>query len=217
MLGRVAWERRRVSAMADDMSVPRLIVPAMASGLFSRSDQPEIPVGPDVVLRPWRLDDAAAVMEAFADPEIQHWHVRSADSVDEAGEWITARQRGWVAEAELNWAVAEQRTGTLLGRMSLKGVDLCDGSAGLAYWMVPAARGRGLCTQAAQVLCRWAFDHAGFHRIGLEHSTANHGSCRVAVKAGFVAEGIRRGSALHTDGWHDMHVHARLATDVRAF
>lgn len=186
----------------------------MASGLFSGSEQPEIVVGPDVVLRPWRIDDAGAVFEAFADPDIQRWHVRRADSVDEAAEWITARQHGWAAETELSWAVAEAQTGTLLGRMTLGGVKLDDGSAGLAYWMVPAARGRGVCTQAALVLCRWAFDVAGFHRIGLEHSIVNQASCRVAAKAGFLAEGIRRGSALHADGWHHMHVHARLATDT---
>jgi RimJ/RimL family protein N-acetyltransferase len=60
-------------------------------------------------------------------------------------------------------------------------------------------------------LCRWAFEKAGFHRIELEHSTANDASCRVAVKAGFHEEGIRRSAALHADGWHDMHVHALLA------
>lgn len=202
--------------MSDDVSVPRLIAPAMTSGSFSGSDQPEIAVGPDVVLRPWRLDDAGALMDAFVDPDIQRWHVRNAESVDEAAEWITAWRRGWSAEVELNWAVANKQTGALLGRMSLKGVKLHDGSAGLAYWMVQDARGRGLCTHAAQVLCWWAFD-AGFHRIGLEHSTANQASCRVAVKSGFLAEGVRRGSALHADGWHDMHVHARLATDVHAY
>jgi len=196
------------------VGVPRLIAPAMASGLFSGSDQPEIAVGKGVVLRPWRLGDVGAVFEAFADPEIQRWHVRRADSIDEAAEWITDRQRGWAAETELSWAVAEQQSGAVLGRMTLGSMKLYDGSAGLAYWMVPAARGRGLCTRAARVLCRWAFDDAGFHRIGLEHSTANRASCRVAVKAGFLAEGTRRGSALHADGWHDMHVHARLASDT---
>lgn len=199
---------------SDNVNVPRLIAPAMESGLLARSDQPEIAVRPDVVLRPWRAEDAAAVVEAFADPGIQRWHVRSAESVDEAREWIAAWQHGWAAETELNWALAEQQAGTLLGRMSLKSVKMHDGSAGLAYWMVPAARGLGLCTQAAQALCRWAFDDAGFHRIGLEHSTANQASCRVAIKAGLTAEGIRRGSALHADGWHDMHVHSRLSTDV---
>jgi RimJ/RimL family protein N-acetyltransferase len=168
-----------------------------------------------VVLRPWGLVDAGAVMQAFGDPDIQRWHVRRAESVDEAAEWIIAWQRGWAEESQLNWALADRRTGTLLGRASLKGVDLRDGSAGLAYWMVPAARGQGLCTQAMLTLCRWAFDVAGFHRIGLAHSTGNQASCRVAIKAGFHAEGTRRRSALHADGWHDMHVHALLASDVQ--
>lgn len=203
--------------MVDDVGVPRLVDPSMAPGLFSGSEQPELTVWPDVVLRPWRLDDAGAVFDAFADPDIQRWHVRRVDSLEEAADWITVRQQGWAAETDLNWAVADKSAGTLLGRMTLGGVDLGDGSAGLAYWMVPAGRGQGLCAQAAQALCRWAFDTAGFHRIGLEHSTANGASCRVAVKAGFLAEGIRRSSALHADGWHDMHVHARLATDMQAF
>ncbi len=196
------------------MNVPRLIAPAMAAGWFAGSGQPEIVVRPAVVLRPWRLGDAAAILAAFTDPDIQRWHVRRADSLEEAVEWITDRQRGWAAESELNWAVAERQSDAVLGRMSLTSVDLHDGSAGLAYWMVPAARGRGICTRAARPLCRWAFEEAGFHRIWLDHSTANHASCRVAVKAGFIAEGVARSSALHADGWHDMHVHARLATDV---
>ena len=100
-----------------------------------------------------------------------------------------------------------------MGRVSLKGVDLHDGSAGVAYWMVRAWRGRGLCSKAVVALCEWAFAEAGFHRIGLAHSVANPASCRVAVKAGFRAEGVRRDAALHADGWHDMHEHALLAAD----
>jgi RimJ/RimL family protein N-acetyltransferase len=57
---------------------------------------------------------------------------------------------------------------------------------------------------------RWAFD-VGFRRLQLEHSTQNPASCRVAEKAGFAAEGTRFGAALHADGHHDMHTHARLA------
>ncbi len=75
------------------MNVPRLIAPAMAAGWFAGSGQPEIVVRPAVVLRPWRLGDAAAVLAAFTDPDIQRWHVRRADSLEEAVEWITDRQR----------------------------------------------------------------------------------------------------------------------------
>jgi RimJ/RimL family protein N-acetyltransferase/ubiquinone/menaquinone biosynthesis C-methylase UbiE len=195
-------------------SVPNLTAPAIAAGSLSGSIQPSLPVPGSALLRPWRSTDAEAVVDAFRDPAIQRWHVRRADSVDEAREWIAGWQRGWSQETELHWALVDQIDDTLLGRVALKGLDLNDGEAGIAYWMVPAARGRGSCTSAVMTLCRWAFQRAGFHRIGLEHSTANLASCRVAVKAGFHAEGIRRGAALHADGWHDMHVHALIAGDV---
>ena len=185
--------------------------PAIAAGFLSRSGHPSIPVGAMAVLRPWVLADAEAVKETFCDPVIQRWHVRRADSVDEARQWIEVWQAGWANEAESNWALVDDASGSLMGRVSLKGVDLHDGSAGAASWMVSAFRGRGVCSQAVQALCQWAFDDAGFHRIGLAHSVANAASCRVAVKAGFHEEGIRRGAGLHMDGWHDMHVHARLA------
>jgi RimJ/RimL family protein N-acetyltransferase len=35
----------------------------------------------------------------------------------------------------------------------------------------------------------------------------------VATRAGFSLVGILRGFMLHADGWHDVHMHARLATD----
>jgi ribosomal-protein-alanine N-acetyltransferase len=152
-------------------------------------------------------------VDAFDDPEIQRWHLRRANSVDEARQWITGWKAGWAKEAELNWALVDRAKDSLMGRVSLKGVDLHDGSAGVAYWMVPAWRGRGICSQAVLALCQWAFNEAGFHRIGLGHSVANVASCRVAAKAGFRAEGVRRDAALHADGWHDMHEHALLAAD----
>ena len=182
----------------------------MATGSLRRKSHPSVPVGTVALLRPWQPSDAGAVVEAFTDPEIQRWHVRRADSVDEARQWITSWRAGWGKETQLNWALVDRSTGSLMGRVSLKSVDLHDGSAGVAYWMVPAWRGHGLCSQAVIALCQWAFKEAGFHRIGLDHSVLNGASCRVAVKAGFYAEGICKGAALHADGWHDMHRQVRV-------
>lgn len=193
----------------DDARMPLLTSPTIVTGSLSRSVQPSIAVGQVAVLRPWKVGDAPAVKDAFADPEIQRWHVRAADTLDEVRGWITAWQQGWSDESQLNWALADTDSDALLGRVSLKGVDHRDGTAGVAYWMMPAARGRGLCSQAVAALCAWAFHEASFHRIELEHSTRNTASCRVAVKAGFDEEGTRRSAALHADGWHDMHLHAR--------
>jgi len=49
------------------------------------------------------------------------------------------------------------------------------------------------------------------HRLELIHATDNHASCRAAAKAEFHVEGTMRRQGHHVDGWHDMHLHARLA------
>ena len=35
----------------------------------------------------------------------------------------------------------------------------------------------------------------------------------MAAKAGFALEGTKRSALLHADGWHDMHLHARIRGD----
>jgi RimJ/RimL family protein N-acetyltransferase len=98
----------------------------------------------------------------------------------------------------------------VLGRVALRAIDTEQGRAECAYWIRPEARGGGVATRALSALSTWAFDEAGFHRLFLVHSTANEPSCRVATRAGFAPEGVERSSVLHSDGWHDMHVHSRI-------
>jgi ribosomal-protein-alanine N-acetyltransferase len=193
--------------------VPYLITSAIAERSLAQSDQPSVRVSDTVVLRPWQLTDADALILAFEDPAIQRWHTRRLDSVDEAHVLIAKWSAGWSTESECHWALITEDSQALLGRVALKQLDLLDGTAGFAYWMVPAARGRGLCAEAVVALSEWAFRDAGFRRVEIEHSTANPASCQVARKAGFTIEGVRRGAAQHTDGWHDMCMHGRLAVD----
>ena len=163
-----------------------------------------------MLLRPWGLGDAQAVMDAFQDAAIQRWHVRRADSLAEAREWIEDWRGGWAAETSAQWAVVEAGSDALLGRAALKHLEFADGTADVAYWTVPAARGRGVCPRAVDAMASWAFEVAGFHRLDLEHATANAASCRVAEKTGFAVEGVRRSAWLLADGRHDVHAHARL-------
>lgn len=76
--------------------------------------------------------------------------------------------------------------------------------------VVSSALERAVCGRAfLQMATRWAFD-IGLHRVELQHSTRNVPSCRVAGKAGFSVEGTKRAAVLHSDGWHDMHLHGRV-------
>jgi [ribosomal protein S5]-alanine N-acetyltransferase len=80
----------------------------------------------------------------------------------------------------------------------------------VSYWVLPIGRGRGTAPVALRALTQWAFDEVGVPRAELAQSTSNPASCLVATKADFLPEGTARRRTLHPDGWHFMHLHARL-------
>lgn len=188
------------------VAMPELVGPVVPSGRLSGLTQPELAVD-ELLLRPWRASDAPAIVEAYRDPDIRRWHVRSM-SAAEASAWASSWAGRWAAETGAGWAVEAE--GVIVGRVGLRTMDLAEGHGEAAYWVLPQARGRGVAPRALEAVTAWMFTHVGLHRIDLEHSRSNAASCRVAVKAGFVAEGTKRSSALHADGWHDMHLHARV-------
>jgi ribosomal-protein-alanine N-acetyltransferase len=189
--------------------MPTLVTSTVPAGSIAARPQPTLTADGDVLLRPWSLDDAQAVMDAYQDEAIQRWHVQRADSLAETREWIAGWQGGWAAETGAIWAVVETGSGMLLGRAGLKHLDFSDGTADVAHWTVPAARRKGVCPRAVDAMASWAFE-AGFHRLDLEHAMRNTASCRVAEKTGFAVEGVRRSAWLLADGRHDVHAHARL-------
>lgn len=191
-------------------SMPLLTTPALSPGTMADSTQPQIR-SDEMTLRPWQLPDRPVVVAAFGDRAVQQWHCRSMTD-DEAADWIASWSRRWRDETDASWAVLA--AGIVVGQVGLRRIDLAEGSAQVSYWVLPAARGHRVAPRALVALSGWCFQELGLHRLGLSHSTANAASCRVAEHAAFAAEGTKRGSGLHADGWHDMHLHARLATDA---
>jgi RimJ/RimL family protein N-acetyltransferase len=171
--------------------------------------QPTLRIG-ELTVRPWREDDAAAVVAAYGDRDIQQWHARSM-TAGEAPAWLSSWADRWQAETGAGWAVTQQDV--LVGRVGFRAISLPEGLAEIAYWTVPAARGRNIAARAVRAASTWMFQSVGLNRVELNHSALNTASCRIAHKAGFRYEGTKRRHALHPDGWHDMHLHARLADD----
>ncbi len=189
--------------------MPSLVTPALPPGSLSGLPQPEIR-GNGLLLRPWQPADRADVVAAYADPAIQRWHCRWMTD-DEAAGWIANWPLRWRAESGAGWAVVDE--GAVAGQVSLRRLVLAEGLAEVSYWVLPAARGRRIAPRALDALTAWSFGTLGLHRIEVYHSTGNVASCRAALHAGFAAEGTKRSEARHADGWHDMHIHARVVTD----
>jgi RimJ/RimL family protein N-acetyltransferase len=104
-------------------------------------------------------------------------------------------------------------TGEMLGEVELSDLDLSMGTAEIACWVLPAARGQGLVTTAVSALLRFGFEGLGLHRLEYQWADGNAASARVAEKCGFRYEGRKR-SAWVADGQRvDLLIAARLADD----
>lgn len=159
----------------------------------------------ELVIRPWVSSDAPTA--AYRDPDIQKWHVRTMTR-QESVTWVHEQSVRWAAETGAGWAVADGLT--VVGRVGFRTLDLAEGAAETAYWVTPEARRRAIAARALNSVVNWLMHEVGFHRVTLDHAVFNTASCRVAARAGFALEGTARQQVLHADGWHDMHLHARL-------
>lgn len=81
-------------------------------------------------------------------------------------------------------------------------------NAYVGYWMDEAMAGHGYTPEAFVVLCRYAFDDLGLHRLQVSVIPRNRPSNRVAEKLGLRNEGIARRYLEINGVWED---HIRYA------
>ncbi|MFJ9056833.1 GNAT family N-acetyltransferase [Streptomyces sp. NPDC102409] len=171
----------------------------------------ELPAPGGLALRTWRADDAPALLRAFRPLEMARQAGRPVTTGAEALEWVAERESERAAGTAYTWAVV--RDGVPLGHVSVAAVNRVHDTGWVSYWTVEEARGTGVALGGVRALARWAFDDLGLHRLELGHRTNNPASCAVAVRAGFVLEGIDREKLRYGDVRYDVERHARLATD----
>lgn len=156
--------------------------------------QPRITCGHGVLRRP-TLDDVDRLTEICQDPEIQRFtRVPIPYSTVDAERFVERADRMWNA-GHPGWLVLDVDR-EVAGSVGLVALDLEDGWGEVAYWTAPEHRRRGLTTDAVRGLCRWGFREQGLARLQLETAAGNDGSARVARRAGFRQEGIRRSAAV---------------------
>jgi RimJ/RimL family protein N-acetyltransferase len=145
----------------------------------------------DVVLRVPFLDDVAAILPAFTDPEL-----REAGNLPAFGrEELVASLRDLPSLAEsgrlLPFAAVAAETGEIIGGGMLHHLDSERKIIEIGYWVFPPARGRGFGTTIARMLAEHAFS-LGIERVAAYVNVGNTPSERVLERAGFTREGVVR-------------------------
>ncbi|MFE0646797.1 GNAT family N-acetyltransferase [Streptomyces sp. NPDC058877] len=171
-------------------------------------------VAPALLLRPWREEDAPALVEVFRDPALRRSTSHVVDDMAGAERWVRDQQRSWDEGHRLGFAVLEEPAGpgiaAPVGSVVLKGAVPGAAAAEVGYWTAAPARGRGVAPRALEALTDWAFGAFGgdgLERLELLHRVDNPASCRVAHKSRYALDGILPAAppAFPRDG----HLHVR--------
>jgi RimJ/RimL family protein N-acetyltransferase len=144
-----------------------------------------------VTLRAWRMTDLPALVEACNDETLHRWlPMIPYPYPEEVGREFISRQPERNAEGAGSLGVFDSETGELLGSIGFRSEHF--GRVELGYWTHREHRGRGITPRALRLISRWAVDELGAQRLQLHAEVENIASQRVAEKAGFTREGVRR-------------------------
>jgi RimJ/RimL family protein N-acetyltransferase len=153
--------------------------------------------GRRVDLRWLTRDDAPAMFAIFGDPDVMNWWSTSAlerpaealDLIDEIHELFATRRL-------FQWGVCWRETDEVVGTCTLLNHDPAHLRAEIGFALRRSAWGRGLATEAVQLLLDFAFGTLGLHRIEADADPRNERSLRLLERQGFRREGYLR------ERWH---------------
>ena len=112
----------------------------------------------------------------------------------------------------LHFVIADRVTDSFLGETMLALGEHRVGEVGCC--LVPAARGRGIATEALRLLTDWSFTALGLGRVQVFVAPENLPALRLAESAGFQREGVLRSYSEHDGERLDAVVLSRLPGDA---
>lgn len=148
-----------------------------------------------VTLRWMRGEDVAACAQAFRDdPELGRLIGVERDP-DEVGlrERIVGQEERAGEGRSIQLVIADADSDAFWGSLILHSWDWTNRRAEVGFWLIPAARGRGLASAAVTLAVSWAFETYDLLRMEMTTTSDNVTVPLLARRLGFTHEGVLRG------------------------
>jgi len=147
----------------------------------------------DIRIRPYRVDDAAALWEAVTEShaQLEVWMpwCHANYSLAEAQDWIAAQVSAWRQQTAFEFVITSE-DGIYLGAVGLNQIDTVNRRANLGYWVRSSVTRRNVATRGVCLVRDWAFQNTGLLRLEIVIAAGNVASYRVAEKSGASLEGV---------------------------
>ena len=169
-------------------------------------DLPQEIIGERVLLRPYRAGDGKALLEAIEESreKLQPWrpyeHSQVPPNEAETEAYVCHELEKWAQREYLSMSIWEKETGQYLGGVGLYGIRWEARSFQMGYWLRAAQEGRGYMTEAARLLCDFAFHTLQATRVEIRCDTRNVRSAGIPRRLGFAYEETLQSSSLTPQG-----------------
>ena len=172
-------------------------------------------IGSKVMLREYQSDDFASIRQWVNDAGVTRYlstRFWAPQTTVDTQEFLSRMMQS--SHNAYNFVIADAADGRYIGQLDMFRVDwrLRQGEIGMVIASAED-RGRGLGTEALQLLARFAFETLGLERIELEVHIQNAAAIRCYEKAGFVLEGIKRHAYYNDGAFSDLGMMSLLRQD----
>ncbi|MEM4263283.1 MAG: GNAT family protein [Candidatus Woesearchaeota archaeon] len=176
-------------------------------------------VGKRIILRQFKKGDEKSLQENINDPDIYKCTltIPYPYTMENAVWWVKhaneniKEKRGY----ELGIVLKESKK-EVIGGMGICKIDKEHDSAEVGYWLGKKYWGKGITSEALELLMGFAFDELKLHRLYANTFIENIASQRVLEKAGFKREG-RRKEVIKKDGkYYDDFIYGLVSSDYFA-
>ncbi|CAM3212896.1 GNAT family protein [Filibacter tadaridae] len=175
--------------------------------------------GQSCYLRILTEDDASVFTDLLSDNK-EYWSV--FEPRHEARYFTVSVQKEKIRESlyqmrdrrEYNFGIFDAYTSSLIGHVSLYSIKRLPFSSGfVGYSIDENETGRGIGTEAVQLVTKFAFEKVALHRLEAFVSPRNGGSVKLLEKVGFKQEGLLK-KLLYINGvWEDHYMYAVVEDD----
>lgn len=166
----------------------------------------------DLLLRPWQMTDAAALVEIANNPHVYKW-LRDAFptpyTYQDAVNWILHAGKHHPPQS-----FAVVKNGVLVGSIGLvPGTDIYRKSCEIGYFIGEPFWGAGIATEAVKLISQHIGSLNQFNRIQAKIFTSNVSSARVLEKNGFILEATHRNAVYKNNQIIDEQVWVKLINE----
>jgi RimJ/RimL family protein N-acetyltransferase len=176
--------------------------------------------GEQVIVRPYRLEDAEALNEAVQESRdhLRPWlpFAGAHQSIEETRDFILHCIANWLLRENFTLGIWHPASGAFLGGTGFHVRDWDLRYFEIGYWLRASAEGHGYMAEAVRLLADFLFNGLDAQRVEIRCDARNARSAAVAQRLGFIQEAKLRNARLDASGSPvDTLVFSLIPTDPR--